>query len=141
MSTVDHEQIKELVRQLDALVPKEGAAVRIESYDRFCEGQIVANSLGFLRLGIGLLKAAYAPIVPGDVKASVVDVDFDDVLLRGSTIEIECLVRREDLKAAESEMADRWSTWVPIGCIGAICVTVFLAVVGAVAVLRFFQIM
>jgi len=141
MSTVDHEQIKALVRQLDALVPKEGAAVRIESYDRFCEGQIVANSLGFLRLGISLLKAAHAPIVPSGVTAPIVDVDFEEALLPGSTIEIECLVRREDLKAAEPEMADRGSRWVPIGCIGAICVIMFLAVVGAVAVLRFFRIM
>lgn len=53
--------IKELIENLDQSVSSEGAAVRLDQYGGGPdESQITGNRVGYLRLGIEFLKAAYA---------------------------------------------------------------------------------
>ena len=56
---MDERRIRELVDELDARVPREGATVRLEPQEeRHGEQRAVANRAGALRLGIALLRAA-----------------------------------------------------------------------------------
>lgn len=45
-----------LIKQLDAALPKEGAIVKAAS---FGESALYANKIGYLRLGIELMKCAF----------------------------------------------------------------------------------
>ena len=57
-------QLRELVDQLDRLVPREGAKLRIPA-DR--DGKTtVGTPQGYLRLGIELLRAGLEPLEPGE---------------------------------------------------------------------------
>lgn len=71
MPLVDYEQIEEYVRRLDDLVPSNGATVHKADLTEGCQHPqsstayfrgltIQANRLGYLRLGIEFLKAAFA---------------------------------------------------------------------------------
>ncbi len=59
---MDDVQIQDRIATLDALVPKEGAVVKLDQYGGGPdESRITANKNGYLRLGIELLKGAYLP--------------------------------------------------------------------------------
>ena len=60
-------RIKELVEELDRIVPKEGASVSFRQYGGGPdESKIVGSRTGLLRAGVSLLRAGVAP--PGDKK-------------------------------------------------------------------------
>jgi hypothetical protein len=87
---VNEERVKQLIRELDEEVPREGKLALTDSDEG---GTLVqANSLGYLRLGIELLKAAHAP----RSQAPRVEVDFSYL----TNIDEPCYVfeRREDVE-------------------------------------------
>jgi hypothetical protein len=55
-------ELRELVDQLDRLVPKEGARLRLRADG---EGTAAGTQRGYLRLGIEMLRAALAPVDTG----------------------------------------------------------------------------
>lgn len=60
-------RIKELVEELDRIVPKEGASVSFRQYGGGPdESKIVGSRTGLLRAGVSLLRAGVAP--PGEKK-------------------------------------------------------------------------
>ena len=75
MGLTDEEHIRELVQELDAAVPREGkVAVRGSTHDG---GTVVrANQVGYLRLGIEFLKAAFAD-PRSEVLPELVELDLD----------------------------------------------------------------
>lgn len=76
MAVTDDALIQSLVKQLDAAVPRKGhVEVLGSAYDD--EGQrLRANRLGYLRLGVEFLKAAYAP-PPNAERPERVEVDVE----------------------------------------------------------------
>lgn len=56
-------ELRELVDQLDRLVPKEGARLRIPAD---AGGNTAGTQRGYLRLGIEMLRAAAAPVEAGE---------------------------------------------------------------------------
>lgn len=102
LQRMDDKEIREIADKLDAQVPRENAAVRMEQYGGPGENRIVANRLGYLRLGIEFLKAAIAQ--PMEVEENKkndepdeVDIDLDYMATEDSEITFEWFQRTEDL--------------------------------------------
>src|SRR5437879_942673 len=103
MPDAGEQRIKEIIAELDALLPKEGALAGLPWRRGFASTGLRANKRGFLRLGIELIKAAYAPgIKQKDSTAEIIDADLD--YLQEFDQSIPVLVRDESL-APEVEQA------------------------------------
>lgn len=101
---MDHDRIQALTAELDALVPREGAVVRIQQAGGGPdESSAIGNQLGYLRLGIALLQAAFVP--PTDPAVSHIQVD-DSVLDDTSDVVIQTFERREDIACAQPVTPD-----------------------------------
>src|SRR6185437_587704 len=99
MSSPEIDQIKKMVADLDAAVPRAGARVYISQYGGGPdESKIVANQRGYLRLGIELLQAAFAP--PSPKAHEQIQVDLRYLLTDNSTVGFDWFERREDLDPA-----------------------------------------
>lgn len=121
MTSPELEQIKKLVADLDAAVPRAGARVHLSQYGGGPdESKMVANQRGYLRLGIELLMAAFAP--PSQQTKEQIQVDLRYLLTDDSTVGFDWFERREDLAAATR--AER----KPSRLIPAILVSVLVAV-------------
>jgi hypothetical protein len=96
MSSPDFEQIKKMVADLDAAVPREDARVRLSQYGAIpLESEVVANQLGYLRLGIEFLGAAFAPPMRTSKKKIYVELRYLQTL--DSSVVFDRFERREDL--------------------------------------------
>jgi len=99
MNQVDDARIQALTAELDTIIPREGAVVRIQQGGGGPdESFAVGNQLGYLRLGVALLQAAFAP--PTDPGRNHIPVD-DSVLDDTSDVVIQWFERREDIVRAE----------------------------------------
>jgi hypothetical protein len=104
MSSPNLEQIKKLVADLDAAVPRAGARVHLSQYGGGPdESKMVANQRGYLRLGIELLRAAFAPPSPNSPEQIQVDLRY--LLTNDSSVGFDWFERREDL--ADATRAER----------------------------------
>ena len=93
-------KIRDLVSELDSLVPREDAKVRIDVYGGGVdESYIRANRRGLQRLGIQLLKAADAPFKDSSSKFAphAVDIDVNDLFHEESDIGLDWIERTEEL--------------------------------------------
>jgi hypothetical protein len=96
MIVVDERRVQDLTSELDELIPREGSLVRIQLVGGGPdESYWVGNRLGYLRLGVELLKGAFAPPAP-DASEHVVVFD-DSVLDDTSDVEFQWFERREDI--------------------------------------------
>jgi hypothetical protein len=96
MSSPDTEQIKKMVAELDAAVPRDGARVHLSQYGGGPdESKVVGNQRGYLRLGIEFLRAAFAP--PTTKSQEQIDADLRYLLTEDSTVGFDWFERREDL--------------------------------------------
>ncbi len=75
---MDDDRLRTLVARLDALVPRADAVIRDHSglYGSEHNEAFDGNRLGYLRLGIELLKVADAPAVPGRPDRIEVDLAY-----------------------------------------------------------------
>lgn len=149
---MDSEEIERIVQTLDAAVPRDGAHVRIEQLDSGPNETVVAaNRTGYLRLGIELLKAAFAAErapTPEDAPAqeegrgeqptedpskpalASIVVDLDYLLTPDS------MVRFTGFERGELEVRDTPAGSAPshklltVGCLILAAVGVFFAVIG-----------
>ena len=141
---MDSQRISQLIAELDELVPRSAALVRIDIDDVVEEGEplLAGNRAGYLRLGVELLKLADAPPqhnCPDRVQA---DLTY---LLDPETHEgqLATFVRREDIRPRlQEETARRQQTGerprVIVAIVG-IALAAFLVVslvVGGVHVVR-----
>ena len=131
---MDERKVRDAIALLEREVPRAGARVRIAQYGGGPdESQIVANEGGFLRLGIEFLKAAYAPVT-GRNQPTAVDVELDYLLTPDSSIQFDWFERREP----EEERRASPGRLVPGVIISAVVGTGILAVIGLIALLRWF---
>lgn len=137
---VDYVQIREYVRRLDELIPSNGAMVR-ESFKPTpgaeCGGAITliqGNRLGYLRLGIGFLRAAFMKY-----SSSSCTVEPGFCGIKGLEHNNYSFERHEVLPEPEQETVtvSRWeqiSTY--IGVLSFLLFALASCVVGAVTILR-----
>src|SRR5271167_2697647 len=98
MSSPDTEQIKKMIADLDAAVPRDGARVHLSQYGGGPdESKVIANQRGYLRLGIEFLRAAFAPSSPKSQET--IETDLRYLLTEDSTVGFDWFERREDLTA------------------------------------------
>ena len=75
-------ELQDLVDRLDQLVPKEGAHLTLPAD---AEGRTTAgNRVGYLRLGIELLRAALSPVPESDEAPARVVPQVEELLTEGS---------------------------------------------------------
>lgn len=113
-------QVAALVSELDALVPRSGAVLRSLYGDR--DPRWTGNRLGYLRLGIELLKVADAPPDPRQPDRVLADLSYffrDDPDIRPGQLAI--FGRREGTPPWQDESARPASLlWLFLGIIVAV---------------------
>jgi hypothetical protein len=134
------EHLHNLISQLDDSVPREGAVVVEYDLDDCMSDGFLANRLGYLRLGIEFLKAAFAEprrntLPHSDEQRDFVDVELDYLTNRKSNY---LFARDEDVEYEDwfepqvtvwpndeekEKLARAWQ-WVKILLIGVGLVTV-----------------
>ena len=96
MNSTETEQIKKMIADLDAAVPRGEARVCLSQYGGGPdESKVVANERGYLRLGIEFLRAAFAP--PSPKSETRIHADLGYLVTRDSTVGFDWFERREDL--------------------------------------------
>jgi hypothetical protein len=71
------QEIRGIIEKLDLLVTRENAKIYIDYDIHETDGQILGNEKGFLRLGIEVLKCAYADYIDPTVIDSEILVKFN----------------------------------------------------------------
>ena len=133
---MQQDELKTLVDSLDSKVPREGAQVRLRQYGGGPdESQFIANRSGYLRFGIELLKAAFAPV--GERKnQDAIPVDLAYLITSDSNVGFDWFERREDLgPSSERESVGSWV--LKITMILVFASVIGLALVGFVTVIQF----
>ena len=98
--TDPEQRVRDLVSELDSIIPNENAKVRIDVYGgALDESYIRANRHGLQRFGVQLLKAADAPLKDSSAKFApdTVDTDVSDLFHEDSDVELDWIERSEDL--------------------------------------------
>lgn len=127
-------QIQDAIASLDQEVPRDQARVAFHQYGGGPdEGMMIANQTGFLRLGVELLKAAYAPI-EGTGESGTVKIDIAYLVTSDSTIGFNWFERRKHLE--EPEPVPKTPRFIPALVLSVLAAGVILAVIGLFAVLR-----
>lgn len=133
-------EVERLVGELDAGIPREGARVSLQKYGGdLDEAFVVANTRGYLRLGVEFLKAGLAPHVPSErtlgKRPDAIDVELEYLITDDSDVNFDYFERREDVtvKTYEETWADRV---IPFAVLGAILMILALALVGLAALVR-----
>jgi hypothetical protein len=127
---MDTEDIQRRIDELDAAVSREGAQLLI-----FCEGgenqdcELIGNRQGYLRAGVELLRAAVAPLRPGD---SITSINIDYLVANERSLRVKRLTRQEDVDAALPPL--RKNTWkdkaIGIGCLVMLAFLAFCSLIG-----------
>lgn len=76
MIDINENELSALIGELDERIGKEGAFVRVEDNEYDGTTIVRANELGYLRLGVEFLKAAYASAPQGSTVREAVEVDL-----------------------------------------------------------------
>lgn len=96
--------IESIIDQLDKSIPKPTGEVKMDTYGGGAdESRIRATRAGFLRLGVELMKAAFAKPVKED-KPNVIDVDLGDLVNDDSVIQFDWFERVEDMTQPERKL-------------------------------------
>ena len=119
--------IRKSVCDLDEQIPKEGALVQFMAGDAMDDGHVEANQLGYLRLGIEFMTAAFAPVRRrSGPDGGILDIDIEYLASDESEIGFVWFERRETLRAKErSRHALKDRLWM-VGCVLAAIVLITL---------------
>lgn len=129
----DDEELRNLVERLDALLPREGAKLRIPGD---ADGTATLGTLnGYRRLGVELLRATSSPLPQGDREPARLPLDIQYLLIGDEASPFDlCEVDQQ----VEQRPALKRRTLDPLGQLLAAAVVVVLLVlvlIGASAVL------
>lgn len=135
---MDEARIRALVADLDAAVPREGAAVRFEIHGGLDETAVVANPRGALRLGIELLRAGLRGMdeaAAGRTPFGALELEYalDDT----SAFDLDGVVVRDPLPESRAPRKERGGRLIGrlLAVLGAI-LALILAIAGAMTWLR-----
>jgi hypothetical protein len=135
MGEFNEEGVRRLVEDLDRAVPRDGAKVRLKQYGGGPdESKIVANRLGYLRLGLELMKGAFAQPKKAD-DPSLVDVDIRYLLTRDSMMDLDWFERREDIPQGEKSPRLKGGRFARLTVFVLLLLCVVLLFIGCVTVL------
>ncbi len=135
---LDDVQLQRIIEELDNGVPKEGAVVQFEVPDELRDSRLIANKLGYLRLGTDLLRAALAPgRDPGSPES--IDVDLAYLHSAGTTIEFGSFRRREPTPPEPLQVSPWKDKLQLIGCALVAFVLMFLLFLGVRALPSLFH--
>lgn len=113
---MDRDRIASLVARLDELVPRQGASVVLQPHGGGAdESQIVANELGFLRLGVDIMRGTLQADT-SDAAAQILNVDIDYLFSPESPIRVDAFLLAPNLTPPPAESRD-WSVITAIGCL------------------------
>lgn len=103
------DQIQQHIEELDSQIPKEDAELLIwRPGESDCE--FIGNYIGYLRLGIEMLKAAVVELEPGAVGTRI-SVNYMEVT--DWTLHISRFIRRENVRAFSPQLpVITWKTHV-----------------------------
>jgi hypothetical protein len=111
---MNRDRIASLVDRLDELVPRQGASVVLQPHGGSAdEWQIMANELGFLRLGVDIMRGTLHADT-SDGAAQILDVDIDHLFSRESPIRVDAFLLAPNLPPLPAESQD-WSVIAAIG--------------------------
>ena len=114
MAVIDDGRVQSLLKQLDDDIPREGH-VELFTNDEADSTLLRANKLGYLRLGVEFLKAAYAPSTHGQSREWVeVDLGY----LTGLERHCYSFERREDVWSPVHEESTNPASGIVGGLIG-----------------------
>lgn len=135
---MDDARLQSLIAELDAAVPRDEARVKIRQYGGGPdECEMVANKPGYLRLGVEMLKAAYAPTLAGN-QPDTIEVDVDYLLIEDDSdaILLNWFQRREpDVQPMSPYRTD----WILIVMVAVMIAIFALIGVGAVTVVNWLR--
>ncbi len=107
MTETDLQRVSEIVAELDRTVSREGAKVQLKQYGGGPdESKIIATRLGYLRLGVEFLKAAFARC-KSEKDPDAIDVDLKYLLTDDSTVGFDWFERRENIPISEEKKSWR----------------------------------
>jgi hypothetical protein len=133
---VDSHRLSELIGELDDQVPVDGAIVQFIQYGGGPdESKIIANRLGYLRLGIEFLKGGIA--IPSGAAPSLVNVVIDYLTDDNSNISFDWFEHTEALTGQHGAQLPAWKRRLIGATLWFVVLTVaVLAGVGAITVFR-----
>ncbi len=127
-------KIKKLIETLDSKIPRENATVKLVQYGGGPdESQIIANKAGYLRLGVELLKAAFAKQSDDSKDPNDIETSIDYLITDDSDISFDWFKRTEkiDEEIYKPSIADKI---IPTGIILLIVLGIVCAIIGVVTV-------
>lgn len=131
------EEIKETILKLDQAVAKEGAVVALRQYGGGPdESQIVANEIGYLRLGIELMKAAFSEKNAKIDEGNSISVDLDYLISPTSDISFDWFERTENVTAPKTQNEPWNSQLIGFFIMAVLFGIIALALYGAVLLFR-----
>jgi hypothetical protein len=134
------EKIKSRIQSLELIVPNEGGRVVFDMYGGGPEEcRITANKIGYLKLGLKFINAAYLPAEPIEEKdGEDIDVDIKDITDPKSTIYFDWFKRKETWEEKEKDSKSPWQLkLIGIGFALFVIVTGVLAIIGLVTIIKF----
>ena len=136
-SSDDLSKLAPLVAELDQGVSKNGAVVRLERYGGGSnESKIVANRLGYLRLGIEFLKAALAaPTTEEAAGPATIGVELSYLIHPDSNINFVQFERCEDLSIPPAYEQSFVARAASVGCLIFCLLVVALVVAGLMSLI------
>jgi hypothetical protein len=111
-------ELRELVEELDRLVPKEGAKLKIPADPG--GHATIGTQRGYLRLGVEMLRAGLAPIGASELESARIPLDIDYLLTPDSQPPFD----RCEIDEEVDRLPPRSKTLGPLGQLLAALVTV-----------------
>jgi hypothetical protein len=134
-------RIKDAVEALEQVVPRTGGRVAFEVYGGGPEEcRIVANKVGYFRLGLELIKAGYKPAESIEENQSEsIDVEIKDLIDEKSELNFDWFRRTEIWPEKKPVIGSNWKLKIvgPI-FLAFVVATGTLAVIGLVSTIKFF---
>ncbi len=132
MNPLNIEHIQKIASDLNDMVPREEARIRLHQYGGGPdECQIVGNQRGYLRLGIEFLSIAVAPLSIQSNDAVVADLSY--LLTDDSDVGFDWFERCEDLPA-KSQAERKPHSLVPVVIFLVLLSTFIVFAIGVVTV-------
>ena len=126
-------ELRDLVDRLDRLVPREGAHLTLPTD---AEGRAtVGNRLGYLRLGIEMLRAALSPVPASDEAPARVVPQVEGLLTEGSRAPFE-LCELDESIGSRPPAQSRLGVFGQMGAGVAVVLILILAFIGAAVLWR-----